>query len=164
MKKFVLLLVMVFVSMNLYAAVSVCDLDGNTKIDDTDLFIILAYLQIKILAEEKVVPLDLPTVQKRSRLLLQNQSLVVSRLPQKADILEDSTSDTLSDRDFMAMLAYLQIRVLDEELESVTLDFPTVEKRAAKLYGQTLRMGKFPGMPIGDGGVNFTLTGIETGP
>lgn len=166
MKRFVWFFALIFLlawCSSVLAADLVCDFDGNSKIDDSDLLILLAYLQVKGLSKIGLQTLDIPTVQAKARLLLNNSALVVTRLPLPADILEDTNSTEVSDNDLMILLAYLQTKGLSE-IGLQTLDFPTVQAKAILLLNRTVALSKFPQIQIGDSTVPVTITGIQVDP
>ena len=86
----------------------------------------------------------------------------VVRIPRLAkDNLTDESPDVLNDEDVVFFIAYKQLEYAGVK----NIQFDTVKEVAIDIL-ETLKrsMGKAPGTPVGDGGVGFTLTGIETDP
>ena len=129
MKKTIIVFLFVALSVNLFGAGVVCDFDGNSKSDNSDLFILLAYIQVRGLADIGIQTLDIATVQATARALTNNSGLVLQRLPGAVDILEDTSGSALTNNDLMILLSYLQTKGL-ADLGILTLDFPTVRASA----------------------------------
>jgi len=164
MKKIFLVLLMVLSTCSLFAADEyVCDFDGDKQSTDNDLMIMVSYFQVRLLAEKKWATLDLATVQQKARILLNNQSLLVTRLPAAGDVLEDSSRTDLNDNDLMLLVAYFQTRLLASRKLAV-LDFASVQDKAGLLLNQTVWISKFPEITLGSVDVPFTMTGIQVGP
>jgi hypothetical protein len=159
-KSFLLFLMIICSVSMVYGAEYVCDFNGDDTANDTDLIVLLAYIQTKGLAELDIATLDIATVQASARSLLGDQTLVVSRLPDSNDDLENSVPGDIGDNDLIIFLAYLQTKGL-AELDIVTLDFSSVEDSASGLLGKAVGLGKFPGTPIGDSSFTTTITDID---
>jgi hypothetical protein len=161
LKTFFLILVLVFSFSSVYAE-QVCDFDGNQTINDKDLIVMLAYLQTKGLADSGILTLDIATVQSAARNALNDQTLTVTRLPDKdKDDLESDAISALSDNDLILFLVYIQKKGL-ADAGIGTLDFAGVEAAGGALLNKTLSVGKFPGTEIGNSTVPVTITGIST--
>jgi hypothetical protein len=161
-RKFIFsVLLIVFFTSSAFSA-QVCDFDGNSSINDTDLIVLLAYLQVKGLADLGIGTLDVASVQSAARTILNSTTLTVVRLPiTSSDDLEADSTAALGDNDLILMLVYLQKKGL-ADLGIGTLDFDSIQTAAGSLLSKTLSMGKFPGTEIGSSTVPITITGIQT--
>lgn len=156
-----LILSLVILASNSHAATVVCDFDGSQAADDTDLIVMLAYLQVKGLAAINLMTLDLASVQTTARNILQNNTLTLTRLPDEStDDLESQVSSTLGDNDLILFLAYLQTKGL-AAINLVELNFSNVENNASTIRGSALSLGQFPGTPTGNSTLPIRIEGIQ---